>query len=181
MESTGCRAGRRCAHRCTARLRMAFNQSVENNCSKSGGLHFARPRPPSRPRLAPAELHLQRRAKQRPLRSHRPGTSQPRPLHPPRRLPSPPLRHNPRALTVCLDSGRDSHPRRHPEERSDEGSLPPSLCSPLFLCVLCVKSFAFLCVLCVSAVRLPYFTTSVKKLFKVCVGPPFKDVVNYKL
>ena len=36
-------------------------------------------------------------------------------------------------------------------------------------------------VLCVSAVRLPYFTTSVKKLFKVCVGPPFKELVNDKL
>jgi len=26
-----------------------------------------------------------------------------------------------------------------------------------------------------------YFTTSVKKLFKVCVDPPFKEVVNDKL
>ncbi len=51
-------------------------------------------------RVSPiAKLHLQRRTKQRPLRSHRPGTSRNRPLHPPRPLPSPPLRHNPRALT----------------------------------------------------------------------------------
>jgi hypothetical protein len=43
--------------------------------------------------------------------------------------------------------------------------------------------FVLLCALCVSAAKKSrvYFTMSVKKLFKVCGGAPFREVVNDKV